>query len=822
MNKFPYYAIAAIVLFSVVLVAIPNVRADSTVTFTSTQDFDNGTKSIVALQNSNIMGGAWTWFQEPRAIHYTGTQNKTYFGGVDDPSGGQIKIASYNHTSESFSTFVLNTLAPADDHNNPAIYIRTDGRIVAYYTQHSDPTMRWRKSTNTEDISAFGVEQTFVESGAVDYPNPFRMSNEANKVYMFYRSQCFSPTRTCHSMRNSTDDGDTFGSSTVFIDDAGSYLKYASNGTRVHIAMTNGHPTNAPNVILTYMYYENGAFYHANGTLIKTVSQLPILPSEGTFVASYTEGNGDIWLWDIYFDSNGNPIILFPAFPISSDHRYRYARWDGTQFVHFQIVAGGNTIDDPGNENEPHYSAGMSLDKNDVNRVYLGRQHFNTIESWITTNGGQTWSLEETVFNGNSSGVEDSARPIVPIDHTEDFRVLWFAGDYGSYTIYDTDIYVCCVNVATDGNNGVETNTDNPAVPGGGFQLAGMSGDRFNILDTDADTFKWNLVNQTITGCPTSSDIRREISSGQLKIERLSGPSATCFIGVIGAGTYTGNFDVTAQFTISSATTGRQWEMELYNEAARCTGTGDGVLFRQFESSIQTFKCENGAFTQIGTSTAVTGTTFWFRIDRISNVYTSYRSTDGSNWVQDESFSDADVTGAMYTMFLGCSCGGTTDLFSLFIDDYRVSPGTFGEGTFRTSASWTSPVVSSLGFPDVLNRVNISFFSVTPIYAVDFVSILSPSGDVLENFTNDITSGTSAVIIPSGSHSSVKIRIGLKGDGTVGTPHINEVTLQFGSPPPFITLSQITDIAWVVVFVFLVTLAMIGAWKIKVYRGGGT
>jgi len=85
--------------------------------------------SSTAAPISTIPNVGWCWFSEPRAVHYQGTYDCTYFGYVQN--NGNIVIAQYNNTTEELTTFLLGTFEE-DDHNDPAICIRNDGTILVF------------------------------------------------------------------------------------------------------------------------------------------------------------------------------------------------------------------------------------------------------------------------------------------------------------------------------------------------------------------------------------------------------------------------------------------------------------------------------------------------------------------------------------------------------------------------------------------------------------------------------------------------------------------------------------------------------------------
>src|ERR671917_576269 len=115
--------------------------------------------------------GAWSWFGDPRAVTHDGS---TYVGWVDRE--GDVKVASYEHATGRRTTAVLQARLNEDDHANPSIFVRPDGRLMVFYSRHVGPAMHYRTSTAPGDITSWGPAQTMpsnVTGGfGLPYPNP--------------------------------------------------------------------------------------------------------------------------------------------------------------------------------------------------------------------------------------------------------------------------------------------------------------------------------------------------------------------------------------------------------------------------------------------------------------------------------------------------------------------------------------------------------------------------------------------------------------------------------------------------------------------------
>lgn len=382
--------------------------------------------------------GAWCWFADPRALYYKGTKEQTYFAWVT--STGDIVLGSYNHLTGEYKKNTLAERLQADDHANPTLFIRKDGRIILFYSKHFDTVMRYKISVNPEDISSFGPEKNFGNN--VTYPYPFQVDDD---IVVFYRGdKDWHPT-----MAVSKDDGITFETPTKFIIGGGQrpYTRFAQDPAgAIHIAFTTGHPRNEPNNKVYYACFKNGNFYRADGTLIKSyengAAPLNIDKNEAEVVYDASKGKG--WIWDIAADSLSNPVIAFTSFPTDTDHRYHYARWTGTKWHLQELTNGGRWFPqtpEGKTEPEPNYSGGIALDYNNPSQVYVSKEIKNVFEilKFTTPDGGKTWN--SVAITRNTPPHLLNVRPIVPRYHVPGFfDVIWMRGTYTFYTDYKTSL----------------------------------------------------------------------------------------------------------------------------------------------------------------------------------------------------------------------------------------------------------------------------------------------------------------------------------------------------------------------------------------------
>jgi hypothetical protein len=338
------------------------------------------------------------------------------------------------------TTTVLHRQLEKDDHDNPSILVRADGRLIVFYCGHNKENIVYcRISSNPEDASSWEEERKIETVHKVTYATPVMLSEEQNRIYLFTRDIDFKPTMTW-----SDDQGLTWAPWKKLLDSAGRrpYVKLESNGVdEIHFAFTDGHPGEVPDNNLYYMKYKGGSFYRSDNSLIAAADQLPIHVASTERIYTASRETGKAWVWDIALQS-GKPVIAYTRFPSDTDHRYHYIRHDGNGWQDRLIAGGGRWFPqtrEGERVREPNYSGGIALDHTDPSVVYLSRPVDGTyeIEKRVTADGGASWTAESVTSGSRQLNV----RPFVPVNRKSgELEVLWMSGEYVHYTHYRTSI----------------------------------------------------------------------------------------------------------------------------------------------------------------------------------------------------------------------------------------------------------------------------------------------------------------------------------------------------------------------------------------------
>jgi hypothetical protein len=379
--------------------------------------------------------GAWSYFTEPRAVNHDGTHRRTFVGWID--SRGRIVVASYDHRTGVRRRSVLETGERVDDHNNPSITVRPDGRLLVFYSTNRRRNLVYRLSRRPESIRAWRpprrVPTNVRGRHGYTYPNPVWLADERTPLFLFWRGGSFEPTFS------TSVNGASWSRARRFVDGNGHrpYVVYESNERdRIDMAFSDGNPSELRTSIY-YMRYRNRRLRHADGSLISRLRDVPVKPSAADVVYRGGQDASPAWAYDVGVDSDGRPVVLYATFPSATDHRYHYARWTGSQWVSHEITPSGPTIEKV--KGDQNYAGGMVFDSRDTSVVYLSRRVEGTyqIERWVTGDGGESWRSTRV-----TSGSGGNYRPVSVQGPSfgRSYDLFWMHGRYRTWLDFDTSI----------------------------------------------------------------------------------------------------------------------------------------------------------------------------------------------------------------------------------------------------------------------------------------------------------------------------------------------------------------------------------------------
>ena len=393
--------------------------------------------------------GAWCWFSDPRAIY---VDDKMFCGFVDKE--GSIWAFCYDPSTCQSKQYKLFNKLDYDDHANPSIMALSDQRLVLFFSAHGgtkNSPIYYAVSKYPSDISSWEevqeINPEMEGSLGVCYTNPVMLSDENNRVYLFFRGRDFKPTCIY------TDDLKTWSQPINLVrNDPGygqggrPYTKITTNHKdKIFFAFTDAHPRDRATNSIYFMMYKNGKICKADGTVVsETLGS--IIPSQVDKVYDATRTFDKAWIWDIAFDESEKPILVYARFSDRDNkHSYWYARWNGIKWENHKITDAGQWFqrteyvkEKP--EYECNYSGGVYLDHENPNILYTSRpinDRFE-IEKWTFTGGKQKWITEAITYQSE----KDNVRPFVVRNHRgSQPSVLWMYNyKYPGFKAYDCAI----------------------------------------------------------------------------------------------------------------------------------------------------------------------------------------------------------------------------------------------------------------------------------------------------------------------------------------------------------------------------------------------
>jgi hypothetical protein len=273
-------------------------------------------------------------------------------------------------------------------------------------------------------------------------------SGGAGRLYNFVRSVGFDP-----NILTSANHGDAWAYGGRLLAEGTNsdrpYLRYFSDGQRIHLLTTNRHPHNFDNSIY-HAFIQDGKLYSSTGATLddnlfdasaRAPADLTPVFTTGMPFGGVTMRRG--WTIDVAIDDAGRPYAVFQARAndLEADHRFFYARFNGaTWSVHEAAKAGGFLY-----ASERDYTGLAALDPHDPNRLFISTKidprtdaalpHYEIFEG-VTAHGGASWTWTPITY----ASTVDNLRPIVPAWDADHTALLWMRGRYTTYTNYNLEI----------------------------------------------------------------------------------------------------------------------------------------------------------------------------------------------------------------------------------------------------------------------------------------------------------------------------------------------------------------------------------------------
>lgn len=407
-----------------------------------------------------VSNGAWTWFSDERAIVDTAVDRggpRILVGSVtagDDITTGDIEVLWHDIGSGETGHFQLHEELEQDDHNGPALFVRPDGRYLAMYSKHgNDPYTRWRVSTDPHDPTRWEQEQTLDNGTGTTYCNIYRLPDDdasEGRTYCFTRTRNWDPNVLVSSNMGSTWD---YGGRLLRQDegDQRPYVRYASDEECIHFTATDDHPQQFNNSIY-HGYVRDGKLFDSSGTILnENIFSDETEAPEPDDLTPVFEANTEVdgiqmthaWTVDVAIDSAGRPVTLFQtrASGDPSDHRFFYARYDGSDWQVDQIAKAGPSL----YEGEDDYTGLTTIDPDTPASVVISTPidprddtELDYYELFATSGSDDGSTREWTPLTPDPES--DNLRPLLPSWDNDHSALIWMRGEYTNYTQWETDV----------------------------------------------------------------------------------------------------------------------------------------------------------------------------------------------------------------------------------------------------------------------------------------------------------------------------------------------------------------------------------------------
>lgn len=412
--------------------------------------------------------GAWSLNTQPAAVY---AQDNFYFSWIN--KSGDLMISSYNQTTDVVTVATVATGYGTEDFASPALLVRASGQILIFASKNTTESgfQCYRSTSTTGDITAGFSSQTMTGYG-INATLPFAMGDHIvvlwrsknNFGYTFIKdANAATATAALGAGSRAGFLNTTIANSYQFRDEVPT-IRAVQGIDGIHMAITQ---------LGTGLKYSNSTVHYAKIVLKTDNTGIQFQKADGTtttlnydtppdVVYTTTQATDKTIAYDITLIDN-KPAILYDAFNgenvnaatnpgSTSNHTYKLAKWDGTQWNSFTVADAGDGLP------ITNYTAvggktflansyqvgGGSFDAANPNVLYLSKKvPSGTLEmfKYESADAGESWSETETITSGTASGLVN-IRPIQVINSpiTKPVDALWLQGEYTAPNAYNMSI----------------------------------------------------------------------------------------------------------------------------------------------------------------------------------------------------------------------------------------------------------------------------------------------------------------------------------------------------------------------------------------------
>lgn len=390
--------------------------------------------------------GAWPWGN----AHNFGDQVPAlapydYIAFTNNAGG--IRVAIWNETTRAVTQSILSAdgATATDQHNCPALWLRSDGRLLAIFAAHSSPNM-WRLVTvNTlasdPTISGGWQAGTNIDSqlGATAYTYP-DIYTGPNGPVLFYRDQ--DPINNWE-FSESIDDGDTWSAFTNLFYATRAYGRiHMSSPNQWDFLVTSGSYA-ADYADVHHFQRRDGVYLKSDGTPMAGSPPFPFSEMtkiyDGSTASAGARAPADIVRIGDEVAATWSVHTGVPGPFDADDEDYLYARWrNGAWTVSTVATAiGGLTVE--------YTEGGLVVDRLNLNRLAVSRRASSSLSEnfhlydYRSRDHGATWPavLQKPIIDTG----DPAMYPTYIRGYRSGLRLVALQGpDWTSSTVFNTHI----------------------------------------------------------------------------------------------------------------------------------------------------------------------------------------------------------------------------------------------------------------------------------------------------------------------------------------------------------------------------------------------
>ena len=368
------------------------------------------------------------------------TKKAQYFNGyiyfVLISSSNKINICKINDSTGCSSYYEVGTSAKLSGHAAPSVYIDINGYIYLTWSDYtaSPYEITFVKSTNIEDITAWGSEETVSTQIYSTYPY---ITGVGTNIVVFWRegtAEIYKKIRTS---------GGTWGNSqTIF--NGGSDKPYfqvvKGSNDRIHLAyhyQTDSYSFPNKDHDLYYAYsddaeLESSVWKSANGTTLS----LPLAETADAKIYDTTNSGWDnTYILGISVDSNNIPHIAATRYDNVNSAELFHLSWNGSSWNESIILQDSGLTSGL----SEHGDGDIYIDGFD--NVYITFSiiigSYKEIKEYVSINGGSSWSKNKDITTGSNAHNTLCSYPL----NLNEGRLVFFNGSDNYDTIKNIYIY---------------------------------------------------------------------------------------------------------------------------------------------------------------------------------------------------------------------------------------------------------------------------------------------------------------------------------------------------------------------------------------------